>query len=397
MKFSVPTNWQDDLIPKIKKEGVDELYGKLASDYIGGGRPSFMLPHISRKQVSIHIQKAHENGLRFNYLLNALCLDNREFTISGQRKIHKLLDWLLACKVDSVTVSIPYLLQLIKKQYPQFKVCISTMAEINTAERAKYWEDLGADAITLYSPTISRNFQLLKEIKKNLKCRIQLIGNNGCLYNCPFSIYDYLISSHASQFWHESKGFMIPYCIISCRYLRLTDFINFIRADWIRPEDIHYYEDIGIDTIKLTERSSSTGFIAKTVNAYSRRFYDGNLLDIVSPLSGENITQQGNTVVTLFYRLRYFFRPFSINIFRLFRLLKTLPQINAYIDNRMLDGFLEYFVKGNCNLNSCQDCDYCREVARKVVKIDSSRCSIIIKQYERILNDLLSGKIFKYI
>ena len=27
MKFSVPTNWQDDLIPEIRKDSVEELYG----------------------------------------------------------------------------------------------------------------------------------------------------------------------------------------------------------------------------------------------------------------------------------------------------------------------------------------------------------------------------------
>jgi len=402
MKFSVATNWDDNLIREIEsldpKHQVTEIFGKLASDFVGGGRASLVLPHPSKRQVRRHIQEAHRYGLKFNYLLNASCLDNQEFTILGQRKIHKLLDWLTDLSVDAVTISIPYLLQLIKKQYPHFKVCISVMAGVNTPERAKYWQDLGADVITLYSVDVNRDFPLLRVIRKRVNCELQLIANNGCLLNCPFSQYHGVIVSHASQSTHKLQGFMIPYYIINCRYLRLTDPVNYIRSDWIRPEDIHYYEDIGIDSLQLTEGSTTTEVISKTIDAYINRYYDGNLIDILSLLSGKNIAQQNNRIINkLFYSLKYFFHPFSINVFRLFRILRTIPNINVYIDNRMLDGFLEQFIREDCTLKSCQDCGYCEATARRAVKVEPANHKVILVQYEHILSDLFSGKIFKYI
>ena len=96
MKLSVPTNWQPDLIKKIKKPNVDIVYGKLNSDFVGGGRPACICPEVKMQEAKRHVQEIHENGLKFSYLLNASCLGNHEWTIKGQRRLHKLLSWLTA-------------------------------------------------------------------------------------------------------------------------------------------------------------------------------------------------------------------------------------------------------------------------------------------------------------
>lgn len=384
MKFSIPTNWQKDLIPQVRKEGVVELYGKLTSDFIGGVRPSFILPYVGKRAAFNYIKKTHQNNLRFNYLLNALCLDNKEFTISGQRKIHNLLDWLGNCKVDYLTVAIPYLLQLIKRQYPQFKMVVSVVAGVASPERAKYWEDLGADRITLFSPDLNRNFKLLKMIRKRVKCELQLIANLGTLYNCPFHIYHSLIISHASQSEHVSAGFNIDYCILNCRIRRLDDLVNFIRSDWIRPEDIHYYEEVGIDMIKLVDRTAPTEQISLVTNAYLDRNYKGNLADLILPWSQKKAVRK-----PLFtFLLRYLRNPFRINIFKVIKLQKLIKGLDVYIDNQELDGFLEYFLEGKCDFN-CGECGYCEQVSNKVVKINQEYRKKTIKQYKDFLDKLL--------
>jgi len=400
MKFSVATNWDDNLIREIEnlnsEHKVTEIFGKLASDFVGGGRVSLALPHPSKRQVRRHIQEAHKHGLKFNYLLNASCLDNQEFTISGQREIHKLLDWLGDLKVDVVTVSIPYLLQLIKRQYPQFKVCISIMSQVNTPQRAKYWQDLGADIITLYSIDVTRDFPILRAIRKRVNCELQLIANNGCLLNCPFTQYHGVIVSHASQSTHKKQGFEFYYCMLNCRLFRLTDPVNFLRSDWIRPEDTRYYEEVGINRIKLTERVSTTELISQVVKAYTEGRYDGNLADIIPSLSQRTLVRKKKRTV-LINSLRYLFHPFSVNIFRLFKSLRAFSTIDVYIDNRALDGFLEHFFNENCNGKSCEECGYCKEIAKKAIKIDEDYRKRIIAQYKNLLDELVSSKMFKYI
>jgi len=301
LKFTVGTNWQDDLIPKVKKDSVSELYGKLADDFIGGGRPAFICDNPSKEKVRSHIKQAHQNGMEFNYLLSASCLGNKEFTTSGQKEIYQLLDWIIDMETDAVTVAIPYLLQLIKKRYPKLKVHISSFANVNTIERARYWEDMGADRINLDEFTLNRDFQLLRQIRNSVSCQLQLIANNGCLYNCPFVPYHGFTISHSSQSEDNSGGFLLDYCVLNCKYLRIANPVNFIRADWIRPEDLHFYEDVGIDSMKLVDRTRPTEAIALVVGAYDKREYNGNLMDLIPSLSKNSFFFGVNKIQEFFY------------------------------------------------------------------------------------------------
>lgn len=392
MKFSVPTNWQDDLIPALNKKEIEEVYGKLALDFIGGGRPPHALPQISKRKVSGYIREIHRYGLKFNYLLNSLCLNNKEFTIRGQRKIQKLLDWLIEINVDAVTVSIPYLLQLIKKRYPSLKVSISSQVNISAIKRAKYWQDLGADEITLSCLDVNRNFALLRAMRKGLNCKLRLIANNICLYNCPFYAYHALADSHFSQSDEYKRIMPVGYCTLSCRYRKAVDPAELIRSGWIRPEDIHYYEDIGIDKIKLVDRTMATAKILLVVNAYVNRYYEGNLFDLFVDMSKKNICQQPG----LFSKIKYFLHPFLINIFKYIKIRKAFEPMDVFIDNRLLDNFIQPFLSNNCELKSCGECRYCDETAKKVVKFNPFSQQRILTEEKNFLDEIVSGELFKY-
>lgn len=390
MKFFVPSNWQPDLISKVKKPGVEELYGKLRADFVGGGRSSAILPPVSERKAAQHIREAHQNNLKFNYLLNAVSLDNLELTRAGQKKLRSLIDWLIDIRVDGVTVSIPYLLRLIKKNYPQLKVSVSIFAGINSVERAKYWEELGADELALSPFDLTRNFSLLRKIRKNIKCKLKLIANLNCLYHCPFFLYHGVLESHSSQSFHS--GFMVDWCRISCRYRQLKDPLNFIRATWIRPEDLHYYEEVGIDRIKLVNRTWTTKAISTVVTTYLNQRYDGNLLDLFSSPAKDIAFQKRD----FFREIRYYFHPFKINVFKLYQAKNLLGEAEIYIDNRALDGFIEHFLKEDCATKSCEECGYCARVAEKVVKIDPASREEYLKRYKQVLDELNSGRMFKY-
>lgn len=395
MKLSVPTNWDIELIHKAKKDNIEEIYGKLAADAVGGGRVSFILPRVSKRAVKKYIETVHGYGLKFNYLLNSTCLGNMEWSRRGQRDICRLLDWLQSLNVDSVTVSIPYLLQLIKKQYPEFEVNVSTQSGVSSIEEAKFWEDLGADKITLSVHKVNRDFELLKAIRRNLKCRLQLIANLHCLKNCPFWLYHSNSSSHNSQLNKESRRFVIDYSFIMCSYLKLKNPENLIRSEWIRPEDIHCYKDIGIDMIKLVNRTMSTEALLGIVDAYTNERYDGNLLDLFSHPARTFILRKPN----LLYKFRYFFRPFSVNLFRLMEAKELVSESKIYIDNRALDGFIDHFLKkDSCALKGCKECSYCGEIAKKAVRIpDEGSHKDLIDKYDKFLGYLVSGKMFSWL
>ena len=394
MKYSVPTNWDDKLIHNLKEisRGYElEIYGKLREDFLGGGRPSAILGPVSAKKAAAHIRYIHDCGFKFNYLLNTACLDNLEYTRRGQAQISKILDWLSALKVESVTVTIPFLLQLIKKQYPHFKVTVSTMAHVNSCLKAQRWQELGADKITLSNTESNRNFRLFKALKKSLSCEIQLISNANCLYCCPFHFYHANLSSHSSQAHHSSKGFVIDSCYLNCRLQHLMHPEDFIRSTWIRPEDTAYYEEAGIDSLKFIDRGMTSAALTRITKAYLDRHYAGNLFDLfMTPANSANFNK-----MDLWSRFKYFFRPGSINIFKLMKGMRLAADWGVFIDNRALDGFIQHFLEHHCEDTTCEECRYCHNVSMRAVKIE--RRKEVFEQYRSYQESLTSGDIFKYL
>ena len=314
-RLSVACNFDDALLKELKGEPVYEVYGKMTSDIIGGGRPSVILPDINRKRVKRYVSLAHQEGLEFNYLLNSSCLDNSEVTRPGQKRIRKLLDWLAECKVDSVTVSHPLLMRMIKKGYP-FKIRIGTYAKVGNVQTARQWEDKGADSICL-SPNCNREFELLEKIRKAVSCDLQLLVNTGCAYSCAMDLTHNNMIAHASQSGHKSRGFYIDYCTFRCTADKLLNPVNFIRSTWIRPEDLVHYQRIGYNNFKIVGRNSTTESLKLRTAAYREGRYRGNLLDLIHiPISVQKLDSLKSRLTSF----RYFFRPFLINPFKLLKL-----------------------------------------------------------------------------
>lgn len=392
MFLSIPTNWQTDLLEKINTEKTEEIYGKLERDIIGGGRPSILLAPITKSSMARAVSSYHKHGLKFNYLLNASCSNNIEWTSRGQRKIRKFLDWLVRIGVDSITVSIPYFLQMIKKRYPTLRVCVSTTAGVDNARRAKYWQELGADQITLSVVDVNRNFILLKRIRKAVTCRLQLIANLQCLYGCPFYKYHNALSSHYSQNDGGYRGISADYCSLSCRYLRLRDPWRLISAGWIRPEDTHYYRQIGIDSIKLVDRAMNTEAISRIVEAYTRESYRGNLLDLFTFNFNEYLCSSKKY---LWSKFLYFMHPFSINLLSLYRYSRFMRDNDpTFLDNRKLDGFIDFFKDGRCQGNDCDECGYCRDIASRALYVPKDYRKKMLDAYGKFLGSLVEGDLF---
>ena len=390
MELCVPTNWQKEIITRLpqinRSKQIKEVYGKLSSDDVGGGRPSSSTAFISKRAAQRHIQQLADSGFKFNYLLNALCMDNIEFTRLGQKKLFRLMDWLRASGVSSVTVSIPYLAMWIKDNYPEVAITVSAMANVDSLNKAVFWDSLGVEKITFPGPAVNRNFSLIERLKKSLKCKIQLVANNACLLNCPAYINHALMNSHASQSWHACRGYAFDYHLIMCRYKRLQNPAHFLRSDWIRPEDIGFYERLGVDSIKLVDRRLSTAMILNIIEAYVKRSYQGNFLDLLHTFQGKTFNQHKGWMQKLFCAPN----PFSVNIFKVLEFSRLLGKLEVFIDNKKLDGFLERLPR-ECDPSYCQDCGYCASIASRVVEIDREYQDRILKEYQRVIGSLFES------
>jgi collagenase-like PrtC family protease len=374
MKLLVPTNWDPDLIlPLGKLEADVQIYGVLPTSMIGSGGTGPDNVRMMANQVEEYIEQAHSAGLKFDYLLNAPSMGNMEWDEKTHRQLLIHLNWIASIGADSVTVTIPYLVELIKRQFPQLQVRVSTIAHVNSVARAKLFESLGADSITL-DININRSFGALKAIRNTVGCELTVLMNNLCLYQCPYEYYHHDGLGHASQNYNPLRGSYVDYCVLRCTLDRLRDVSQVVKCRWVRPEDIHIYEDIGIDMFKISSRAMPTEKILRAAKAYSSRHYQGNLYDIlnvVAPKAGFASSalpgEQGNGI-------------------------GSPPRY--YIDNQALEGFMDFFRKQDCS-SGCDHCGYCQRIADKAIQFDSDEVDGYVAALNETLDNLSSSRVFK--
>jgi collagenase-like PrtC family protease len=381
MKFSVACNFDEALLDGLAPHPVYEIYGKLTSDYFGGGRPSFYLPEVNRAGLARFVAKTHERKISFNYLLNASSMGNTEYTREGQRQLEAMLEWLDGIGVDSVTVANIYFLRLIKKRHPRLGVRISSHRFTDNARKVRFWVDNGADYVVVSEVNIHRELKVLRAMREAAGAvELQLIVNNWCRQDCAIAGNHAVGLSCASQ--SGSRGFPLDYCSLVCNALRLREPVNYLRANWIRPEDLHIYEELGFHNFKIVERNTPTQILLERVRAYAQRRYDGNLLDLVQNYAYpyEKLGPLAKDAYSYRRLLKYFVKPQAVNLIKLRKVIDFGQTASVLyplrgpnpvqIDNRALDGFFDYFRDHGCMDVDCERCRYCHEWAERVVKID---------------------------
>lgn len=391
--FSLAANYDPELIPSLAPYPVDEVYGKFPGDGVSGGRPRYLSTPLSKSALRRYIRLLNRHGIAFNYLLNGACFGNREWTRSWQKKVSRLLETLADLGVCRLTVSTPFLLELVKRRFPEFRVKAGIYAQVDTPRRARFWEDLGADAITVESFSINRNFDRLAAIRASVSCDLQLIVNHVCLNNCPLQSY------HQNGFAHASDGsgtLFIDYCLLRCSRLRLMDPSQFIKSAWIRPEDLGFYEAMGYTTFKLLERGIPSAELLRRVKAYSERRFKGNLAELLLSYGFKEPVRKEP-----FWSVRHFCKPFQAAPLRLRPLfdlarqqgmLASIPQSPIRIDSsRIPENFLDGFRDRDCSTYDCAACGYCEHIASHAVTVDPEYRQSVLRTYEDVDDGMAGG------
>jgi hypothetical protein len=200
-------------------------------------------------------------------------------------------------------------------------------------------------------------------------------------------------NAHASQKNHVMDNFSFDYYLFSCAYKLLSNPVEILKSAFIRPEDIHLYEEAGVDNIKLVERSMTTDALALIVKAYTQRSYDGNMMDLIHGLSKYIIYNKDKHY---WKGLKYLLQPSKINLLKAHKLVSQLSiarkekafneSFDLYIDNKKLDGFMNFFHKGLCQ-RDCNTCNYCDKYAKKAI-----RYLVPVEDHQRIMKSLKDTK-----
>lgn len=381
MKISLATNFDDELIEKIKKYPIYELYGKLNVDIIGGGRPTNYLRKLDTIKFEQHVEKVRKAGFNFNYLLNSACIANFNQDKSWVDSVLEFLNYLKSVKVNALTISNPFLANLVKKYFGNtFILRVSSFACVDNYEKAKFWDQLGVDIICVDFCKLNRNFKMLKYMVDNLNCQIEVLCTNSCLKDC------FMIHTHINDIAHASnsnfdRNKYEDWGLNFCQEYQLNNLHEYIKSPWIRPEDLYCYEKIGIEHFKITERDFPTEALLKRVKAYSERKYTGNLLDLIQ---GSGVSVEKN----ISFKKKCKFKNRN-------QVLKEIQKIrgigcprhasrHVYIDsNKISNDFINFFVDGKCT-GMCDKCNYCKKISEEAIHVNeeiSSYLKFLYKEF----------------
>ncbi len=384
MKLAVPCRFEFDLLERLndinrKYESIHEVFGSIPSSVVGHGRATAGIEYFGKvdmHHVKEFTKRAHAMGIEVNYLLNAQCLGNVEYTEEGRIEIMKYLESIYHANVDSVTIAIPFLADLVKREFPGLKVVVSVISEPNNPHRIALWKKLGVDRINIDYDS-NRDFKRLRSISNNAKIDLELLTNDGCLFCCPFQKYHRVLSAHGSKTGTARRNY-IDYCLLKCTIEKTDNPAELIRGPWIRPEDTKFYEEnFGIKFFKISGRYQPADWIVNVAKAYSKRSYDGNFMDLLSLTFP---TLAAHRVI--------------VPVLKEGQIVATPPKI--FIDNKRLSGFFDHIVKiGGCGDDSqCELCRYCEKTAQEVVEIkDPAGMKEYNSSVKASLNELLKSPV----
>ena len=147
---------------------------------------------------------------------------------------------------------------------------------------------------------------------------------------------------HATCETKEDSESYNNYPMKYCMFARNNNNESWIKMRAIRPEDLHYYNEIGLNYFKVSGRTGSTEYLAKCLESYMAQSFDGNFLSLWKPL--ETI-YNGKS--------------------------ESEHNFSEYIDNKKLDGFLDHWFVGDgfsCEDQICgETCNYCKEFYNKIM------------------------------
>lgn len=373
MKLTVPTTFTAPFLESLQhlnetyaeRAQVFEVYGSFQHGAFNSARPAKYLPNISKEQFCTHVKQAAARGINFNYLINSPCYANQEYSAEGRQALDALLSFLVESKVKSVTVTVPYLVEIIARLYPELEVVVSTIAYVDSMRGIEQFIKAGADRIVI-NVDANRDFTFLETAVRQSSVPIEVIANPVCLYQCQYKHNHYAVAGHGSL----SDGFNCgsPYnqfYLNWCFLQKLSSPADFLRSPWLRPEDMGLWQQAGIRFFKLAGRGQETASLTRLCEAYMSGSFQGNLLEIMGWPHWQTFNRSADG--------------------------STLAPLEIAINNEVLDGFLDFFSNSrpNCRLG-CQRCGHCERWAAKAISInDPALHKAYVNNMEQTLTSLV--------
>ena len=222
-------------------------------------------------------------GVKLDLLLNANCYGAEAMSRKLEGRIVEIIGTLVSwnCKPEIVTTASPFVARTLRQAFPEIEIRASVNMRLTTLQAFRYLSPLfdsyylGRD-VQRNPATVARFSDWCHANGKKL-C---MLANSGCLRNCPWQTFHDNLIAHSEEAMKERN--VEGWCPHLCwtLYRDAANFPEFLKATWIRPEDLSRYEGL-VDVVKIATRQHANPEMV--ISAYERGSFEGNLLDLLEP------------------------------------------------------------------------------------------------------------------
>ena len=236
-----------------------------------------------RAKIISDLRWARGNGVELDTIFNANCY--------GDIAMTETLADLVTAKLgemegeglfpEHLTTTSPFIAKVVRLRFPSVKIRFSINMDIATPIALSYVEDLFDSFYA--GRNAHRRLDYVKEMSAWAKAHGKTMGmqvNSGCLRDCPFHTFHNNLHGH-NRMGQSAAAEKFGFTNFLCRTVfELGRHEEFLRAIWIRPEDLPRYEPY-VDVVKLATRRHPNP--DKILAAYATCSYAGDLAEIMDP------------------------------------------------------------------------------------------------------------------
>ena len=216
--------------------------------------------NFSNEELIEAINYAHLYGVKVYVTVNTLIYDEEV------KCFLEYIEYIHKCGVDAVIMQDLGMIDLVRKNYPNLEIHVSTQAHIHNLEGAKLMEKIGLSRVVLARET---PIELIKEIKNNTNIELEIFIHGAlCISYSGQCLMSSLIGGRSGNRGSCAQVCRQPYDLIydnkkinRDKYLLSTKDLN----------TLYYLDkliDIGVDSLKIEGRMKRPEYVYMVVSLY---------------------------------------------------------------------------------------------------------------------------------
>jgi len=275
----------DDFLDEIirQKDRIYEVYFSWGSFASGRGTmfaSEGLTEWEAQSKQAADLQRLSDAGIALNILFNGNCYGRDSQSRAFFNKVGLTVDSIASrFGLSSVTTASPLIAKFIRNNFPELKVRASVNMGIGTVQGMEYVADYFDEFYIAREKNRSLPAILaMKEWCAQNGRTLFALANSGCLDNCSAHTFHDNLVAHEAEIAAMDNAYDFPGI---CRDYIVRNREALIRdVSFIRPEDIHLYEEL-FPAVKLATRVSRDP--VRILCSYCAGHAVGSVLSLLEP------------------------------------------------------------------------------------------------------------------